>query len=129
MHNLRVGDLVIEAKDEGDNVVVVWTGKSNDRSPHRVLAPYFEVLLARMTEAGTRGLEMHFERLAHFNSSTITYLVQLIGEARSKQIRLAFVYDANATTQRLSFEALRVFAKNDDLFELRGSSHHEQARV
>ena len=35
------------------------------------------------------------------------------------QVRLVIVYDENLKWQRLSFDALRVFDKSDQLFELR----------
>jgi hypothetical protein len=55
------------------------------------------------------GLELHFEELDYFNSSTITSLIQLIQEARAKGIPLTYVYDPALRWQKLSFDALRVF--------------------
>jgi hypothetical protein len=72
--------------------------------------------------AGARNLpiELHFEQLEHFNSSTITSLIQLIQDSRARSIKLILVYDQALKWQRLSFDALRVFVK-DDLLELRSA--------
>jgi hypothetical protein len=73
MKNLVVGDLRIEAlplPEEGSAAVqLLWTGRSNHRHPAEALEPYFREALEA---ASTRQLpiELHFEKLEHFNSST-----------------------------------------------------------
>ena len=119
MQGLVVGDLRIEALEDESAAAVrlLWKGKSNNRHPGEALAPYFREVLAT---AGTRKLplELHFEKLEHFNSSTITSIIQLIQDSRARAIKLVLVYDQALKWQKLSFDALRVFAK-DDLLELR----------
>jgi hypothetical protein len=121
MQGLVVGDLRIEALEVPAPAAIrlVWKGKSNHRHPHEALAPYFREVLAT---AGDRKLaiELHFEKLEHFNSSTITSIIQLIQETRARAIRLVLVYDQALKWQKLSFDALRVFAK-DELLELRAA--------
>jgi hypothetical protein len=121
MQNLVVGDLRIEAMPINDgepaSVQLLWKGKSNHRHPAEALAPYFrEVLEAASTRKVP--IELHFEQLEHFNSSTITAIIQLIQDSRARSIKLVFVYDQALKWQKLSFDALRVFAR-DDLLELR----------
>lgn len=118
MESLVVGDLTIELTADAAALCCVWKGKSNDRQPGKLLAPYFEQL---MQAAGERHLplEMHFEELEHFNSSTITALIGLIQRARRDGVKLVMVYDQRLKWQRLSFDALRVFDKRDELFVLR----------
>ena len=117
MDALESGDLRIDVTTSGTALVCTWTGKSNDRNPQQALGPWFEKLLA---DAGGKSakVEMHFEKLEHFNSSTISALIRLIQAARGKGVKLAFVYDPNLKWQRLSFDALRVFDKGDRAFEL-----------
>jgi len=119
MQGLVVGDLRIEAQEDDSAAAVrlLWKGKSNNRHPGEALAPYFRDVLAT---AGTRKfpLELHFEKLEHFNSSTITSIIQLIQDSRARAIKLVLVYDQALKWQKLSFDALRVFAK-DELLELR----------
>ncbi len=119
VENLSDGDLTIEVgSDDEKAIVCMWKGRSTQRSPGGVLNPYFEQLL---TDAAAKELplEMHFETLEHFNSSTISTLIRLIQNARAKNVPLVMIYDARLKWQRLSFEALRVFDKNDKKFELR----------
>jgi hypothetical protein len=121
MQGLIAGDLRIEeiALEEGGarSIQVLWKGKSNNRNPSEKLMPYFRELLAT---AGDRKLpiELHFEKIEHFNSSTITSIIQLIREARARSVKLILVYDQTLRWQKLSFDALRVFAK-DGMLELR----------
>ena len=121
MDTLIVGDLRIEALEgiPPAPVQLLWKGKSNDRHPSVALAPYFRDVLS---EAGTKKvpIELHFEKLDHFNSSTITSIIQLIQDSRAQSIKLVLVYDQALKWQKLSFDALRVFAK-DDLLELRAA--------
>ena len=120
MESLRAGTLVIEAEDAPTRgyLVLYWQGKSSDRNPERVLEPFF---LQALTEAQERklGFEMHFEKLIHFNSSTIGYLIQLIQETRRRGVSLVLIFDHALMWQKLSFDALRVFAKDNELLQLR----------
>jgi hypothetical protein len=116
---LTAGDLTIDVAPATDAALLcTWKGRSNDRQPGKVLNPYFESLLAEAAAAKI-ALEMRFEGLDHFNSSTITVLIRLIQNARTRSVPLIFVYAAELKWQRLSFEALRVFDKGDKAFELR----------
>jgi hypothetical protein len=121
MQGLVVGDLRIEALEQEapPAVRLLWKGKSNNRHPGEALAPYFREVLAT---ASLRKLpiELHFEKLEHFNSSTITSLIQLIQDSRARSVKLILVYDEALKWQKLSFDALRVFAR-DDLLELRSA--------
>jgi hypothetical protein len=121
MQSLIIGDLRIEALEHGvpPAVQLLWKGKSNERHPSDSLGPYFREVLAT---ASSRKLpiELHFEKLEHFNSSTITSIIQLIQDSRARGIKLVLVYDHALKWQKLSFDALRVFAK-DELLELRAA--------
>jgi hypothetical protein len=117
MEDLNAGDLSIQALSKDIAVQLMLRGRSNDRQPTRVLSPYFTTAVAAAAAANV-PLELHFENLEHFNSSTITVLIQLIQEARSKGIKLTFIDRQDLKWQKLSFDALKVFAK-DGLLELR----------
>ena len=121
MHSLIVGDLRIEATEDSmvPSLQLLWKGKSNSRHPSELLGPYFrDALMA--ADARHLPLELHFEKLEHFNSSTITSIIQLIQESRARAVKLILVYDQALKWQKLSFDALRVFAK-DELLELRAA--------
>ena len=121
MEDLKNGDLTIEvAEQPGSIFSCTWRGKSNERNPPEILKPWFTKLVAAVTER-SGSLEMHFEKIDHFNSSTITALIKLIQVCRKSNVKLVMVYDQSLKWQRLSFDALRVFEKNDDLFQLRSA--------
>lgn len=120
MDNLEANDLKIEVASDDGVVRCTWRGKSNERNPPEILKPWFDQLLAHVT-ATKSVLEMHFEKIEHFNSSTITALIRLIQVCRKSSVKLVMVYDQSLKWQRLSFDALRVFEKNDDLFHLRSA--------
>jgi hypothetical protein len=123
METFTHGDLRIDVTEiaEPPAVRLAWLGKSNDRQPDKVLAPLFAGTLDRAQQTKA-PIEMHFESLEHFNSSTITTLIQLIQEARGRGARLVVVFDPQRKWQKLSFDALRIFVKSDGLFELRAAS-------
>jgi len=118
MENLVSDDLTIEAveREAPGPLVLTWKGKSDDRYPAKILSPYFGTVLERAEERRS-GVEMHFEKLDHFNSSTIAAVIRFIQDARAKGVKLVIVYNQALKWQKLSFDALRVFAK-DDLLEL-----------
>jgi hypothetical protein len=123
MNSLCAGELTIDVIDQPDRLRLEWRGKSTDRQPQQVLAPFFGALLTETTSRKS-GVEMHFEQLVHFNSSTIGCLIHFIHEARSKSVPLILFYDRTLVWQRMSFDALRVFGANDALFELRTVDGH-----
>jgi hypothetical protein len=117
---LSAGDLTIEATqaDASSPLGLRWSGKSNDRHPGKILGPYFTRMLDRA--AGQRvPVELHFETLDYLNSSTITAIIQVIQDARAKAVKLVIVFDPSRRWQKLSFDALRVFVRDDGLMELR----------
>jgi hypothetical protein len=120
MENLIAGSLTIELvmPEPRGPIQMVWRGKSNDRAPSKTLTPYFATVLSAAAERGA-PLELHFEQIDHFNSSTITSIIQLIQDARSSGVRLVLVYDKALKWQKLSFDALRVFERDGYNLELR----------
>lgn len=120
MEDLASGDLRIAASVVGEPPAVrlAWSGKSNARQADQLILPYLERALAHAASLGA-SLELRFEALGHFNSSTIASLINLIQLAQKQGVRLVVVSDPKRQWQRLSFDALRVFVKPDGLFELR----------
>jgi hypothetical protein len=87
-------------------VRVRLTGKSSSRDAGKVLTPIFDQALQSASAEG-RVLELHFERLEYFNSSTIAALVQFIRTAQAKGIALTVFYDGTQKWQAMSFDALK----------------------
>jgi hypothetical protein len=119
---LATDGLTIEPVDDrsagGDTIRFFWKGRSTARNPGELLVPYFQGIFQSAIE-GRATVEMHFERMEHFNSSTVGALIYLIQDARGRQIPLVFVYDQKLKWQKLSFDAMRVFVKSDGLLQMR----------
>ncbi|HVK84089.1 MAG TPA: hypothetical protein VM513_08275 [Kofleriaceae bacterium] len=120
MESLVAGDLRINVDDTTDPQAIRlhWLGMSTDRQPEKVLGPFFAALLQAVADQ-PRVLELHFEKIERFNSSTILSIIQLIQAARNRNTPMVVIYDPTRKWQRLSFDALRIFDKRDGLFELR----------
>jgi hypothetical protein len=123
MDDLVAGDLTVSVSEPAAGVIRLdWKGKSNQREPQKALAPFLAQVAKRATELADTGrpaVEMHFEALEHFNSSTITALIQFIQTSRSRGLALSIVFDGQQKWQRLSFDALRIFDKGDGLLNFR----------
>ncbi len=118
MDDLVFGELTLAPEAAAGTLRVHWRGKSVDRQPGKTLDPWFEGVVEEAAREG-HSIEMRFEAVEHFNSSTITSLISLVQRARAKQVKLAMVYDKNLKWQRLSFDALRVLGKGDGLLDIR----------
>ena len=117
---LVAGDLCIDVDKQAGLLRCDWRGRSVDRDADATLRPFFDRLLARAQALGT-AIEMHFEKLDYFNSSTIGTLITFIQRSRRQKVMLRIVYAADIKWQSLSFDALRMFEKGDQLFELRSA--------
>lgn len=121
VEDLVAGDLRIAVVEDGNLVRCDWRGRSVEREADLTLRPFFDRLLERAQQRGAL-LEMHFEELDYFNSSTIGTLITFIQKARRNKIHLRMVYAGNIKWQSLSFDALRMFERGDQLFELKAAS-------
>ena len=121
MENLVFGDLtiVVGGSSVGEPIQLLWRGKSNDRQPGKTLDPYLGAVLQEAS-AQARPVEMRFEALEHFNSSTLTAIIGAVQKARHLRVPLALVFDKALKWQKLGFDALRVLSKGDGLLDIRG---------
>lgn len=119
MKDLEFNELNIKVGGPENGVIRLnWLGKSNDRQPRTVLDPFFQEITAGAQQHSAK-VEMHFEQLEYFNSSTITTIIQVIQDFRAKNIGLVILYNGALKWQKLSFEALRIFEKSDKLLEIK----------
>jgi hypothetical protein len=115
---LVFGELTIDpSQDASGPIDLFWRGRSTDRHPARTVVPYVTTALSAAAEQKS-AVRLHFETIEHMNSSTITALIQIINEARSRQTKLVILFDRSKTWQKLSFEALSVFVKDDGLLQI-----------
>lgn len=107
MQNLQADELTIQVDESSPQTLcLTWLGRSNSRNPGALLHPWFTQLFVYAAQQHLR-VEMSFEKLEHFNSSTIAVLIQVINEARDRKVPLTLRYDAGLKWQTLSFDALR----------------------
>jgi hypothetical protein len=118
--SLVAGDLLVEARGSPQLLRLDWTGRSNARHPGALLAPWFDTVMERAQLAGC-GIEAHFEALEFFNSSTIGAVIKFIADARERGLELSLLFDAQRHWQALSFEALKVFEREDGLVRIRSA--------
>ena len=121
LNPLTLGELTIEPRHEGAGAPIdlFWRGRSNDRHPARAVVPFVTEVMSAAAE-NSAMIRLHFETIEHMNSSTITAIIQIVQEARARGITLEIVFDATKNWQKLSFEALAVFVKDDGLLRLVG---------
>ena len=115
------GDLVIDSDEDAPGLIRLdWRGKSNHRQPDVVLAPFFAGVTSRAV-SGQKAVEMHFEQLEFFNSSTITAIIQYVKELRDRKVKLTVTFDGRHRWQKIFFDALCIFDKGDGLFSIRAT--------
>lgn len=106
MDDLKTDDLVIQIdRSVPAWLRLDWLGRSASGNPGQIIGPFFERVLTEATE-GALSVEMHFEKLEYFNSSTIATLIHLIHLAIKAKVPLRIYYDAELRWQALSFDAL-----------------------
>lgn len=129
MSDFVLGDLTIDVEQvEPSRIALHWNGQSNSRNPYEGLRAFFSLVFARATTLNVI-LELHFERLKHFNSSTVAAVIRLCEEARARAIKLELVYDGSARWQAHSFKAMAVLERPDGMLKLRAVSSGAQAEA
>ena len=86
-------------------------------NPTRCLRPLFGDILERVNEPDA-ALELHFEDLEFFNSSTITSVIHFIKDLRRRQVTTRVTYDASRRWQRVFFDALGTIQKTDGFLQV-----------
>jgi len=96
---------VVWSQDEGLERLF-FTGRSNSRHPALIMGPMWSQVMA-VAKSEQHGIELDLAKLEHFNSSTISTLVQFINEAHHAGVKLVVRYDGSLKWQAMSFEALQ----------------------
>jgi hypothetical protein len=89
-----------------------WKGRSASREPGVDLRPFLVDVLSEAHRLQA-SIEMHFEALEYFNSSTVSVLVDFVRTACTQKVPVSIIYSADIRWQRLSFDALQVFSLMD----------------
>lgn len=106
MNPLQTHELSIKVDDSLHGLLRLdWTGKSTSRDPSQVLKPFLDGVLESAAGASLT-VEMHFEAMEHFNSSTVAELIRVINKGRTTKVPLTVFYSSTRKWQELSFRAL-----------------------
>ena len=111
--------LTIEVVEEGEQVIVRWSGRSTSLRPADFVMPIMLNAMGQAAAAGKR-LVLDFFQLDHVNSSTITPIVKILETARRGQDRVTLVYNQSLNWQDVSFTALQVFTTRDGRVAIEG---------
>jgi hypothetical protein len=117
---MQLGDLEIEVRGKNP-LQLVLRGKSNHREPESILGPFFAEILPRLNGPGA-ALELHFEELEFFNSSTITSVIHFIKDLGNRRVTTSITYDPSRSGQKVFFDALRMLQKTDGLLKINPAS-------
>jgi len=120
MRDVVLDELTIRTARLGATLRVDWRGRSTNRNPEQTLRGLFKELILLSRQPGTT-IEMHFEALEFFNSSTITSVLQFVKELRDARIALVVAFDPANKWQKTFFDALWMYERDDGLFRLRPS--------
>jgi hypothetical protein len=115
---MQVGELVVDVSDlPGKIIRCDFRGKSNHRQPESLLRPLFAEMTRKALDSGA-AIEMHFEELEFFNSSTITAVIQFVKELRNRRVTLVVTYSADHKWQKVFFDAMGMLQKSDGLLKI-----------
>jgi hypothetical protein len=109
---MKHGTLTVNLDENSPPLRVDFLGRSNDRTPETVLVPFFDELTAKALLKGG-AVELHFERLEFFNSSTISTVIQCVMAMRERGVRTDISYDGRQKWQKVFFEALGMLRRGD----------------
>lgn len=106
MEHFTFQDLTVNWTSDGPRQQLFFFGRSNSRHPGLIMGPMLTQVLD-VARQGGRAIELDFLKLDHFNSSTISALVQFINQSHDAGVKLLIRYDGRLKWQVLSFEALQ----------------------
>ena len=99
-------DLTIESREQNNQLVLRWLGRSETKDPSRALQPLMEAVISALRSA--QSVEFDFRALEYMNSSTVRPILKLLQTASTRAANVHVRYDAGKTWQRMSFLAIGV---------------------
>jgi hypothetical protein len=109
--------LTIHFRRDQDRLVMMWSGKSDERNPALFLMPLLE---SALSDCEGKELVLNFRSLDFMNSSSITPILKMLDRAKRSQNRVTIIYRKALKWQELSFSALSVFETPDGRIKVVG---------
>src|SRR5689334_18348741 len=100
-----------------DDIRAHFRGRSVLRDPEVLLVPLFDNLAAGAIKTHF-PVQLHFEELEFFNSSTISCIMQCIIGIRDKGVRTVIRYNSRQKWQKVFFDALSMMRGSGGLLEV-----------
>lgn len=116
----REDDLTVELSEQGNSVMVAFSGKSVSREPGRFMTPILQEALKRALNGGQR-VQLDFRALQYMNSSTVTPAIRFLETVKKGEGAVTVRYDSSLKWQSLSFSALFLFQTSDGRIQITGS--------
>jgi hypothetical protein len=114
--DLVVDDLRIDMTVTPDTLRLDWQGSSRVQSP-RELLPFLDQV-AHDVLARKASIDLHFEQVAYFNSTTMVAIIRFLNDICNRSIGVRISYDPQSRLQRVFAETLQMFDRKDGLFLL-----------
>lgn len=111
--------LTLEVREESETITVNWQGKSDEREPGRFLTPLLNKILERGGN-GTKRIVLDFKQIAYVNSSTVTPIFRLLGDAKRGTHRVTVLYQKALKWQDLTFSAMGAYSTRDGRIQVSG---------
>lgn len=111
---LTAGELriIVATADAKRLVYARWSGTSTLTAPKEVITPLLKRTFDSCLENG-HELEMDFCALTYFNSGTVSCIVDAIGQAQMRKIKMTLIYAPENRSQRICFKALAGVVEQD----------------
>lgn len=117
LYELKEGQLSVTVQNSGEQILVFWEGKSNERNPSSFLKPFFKRIF-ESSQSLKLPVVMDFKKFQYMNSSTVTPIVQMLESAKQENVSITFLYDRNKTWQELNFQAMKIFESDEPLIKI-----------
>lgn len=117
MKDFKHANLTITLNKVGNMVTMTWIGQSDTKDPASELKPY---LLSVIEEVKDNQLTIKYNQLEFMNSSSVKAIVQFITSLNTAGITTTVTYNAESSWQRLSFGALKTFARRMEHITVQG---------
>lgn len=117
MKDFKNADLTITVQKAGNTITMTWLGQSVAKDPTSELSPYLQRVIA---ESAGSHLIIQYNQLEFMNSSSVKVILQFISGLNAAGITTTITYNAKVSWQRLSFEALKTFARRMEYVSIQG---------
>jgi len=119
MRDFSLGELKIDVSEPPGRLVLRWRGVCREQNPGLLLTPFFESALELAADKQL-GLELRFEALSYFNSSTVGVLLRFIEATVKRKVKMKLIYDKTQRWQGHNFEAIAALNRLSGLVEVEG---------